>query len=318
MLTEYYRAARTHAVLAEKDWFGVVKLTGSERGSWLQGMVTNDVEKLAPGSGCYAAHLTPQGRIVAHMQILAGDDALWFSMERTAIPDLVDAFDKLLITEDVHVEDVSSQYDILAVIGPEAASVLESWVGEPLQLDTLYSHREFERSRIVRADLGYDVWVPDGRSDKILRILAQSGATAIDHGTWDVLRTEAGIPVYGLDIDQTTIMPEIGERGVSYEKGCYVGQEVVAKVKYIGHVNRRLVGLKISGTELPEAKSLIRKDGKDAGYVTTALWSPGLNMPIALGFANRAAYAPGTEVQIEFEGKTVAATVVELPFVKEG
>ena len=315
MLIEYYNAARHAAALAEMDWIGILKFSGGERVSWLQGMVTNDVQKLMPGEGCYAAHLTPQGRIVAHMRILAGEDALWLSLERAALPKLIAAFDKLLIMEDVQIADVSDEYDILSVIGPNGASVLESWLGEPLNLTGLYRHREFDNCRVLVSDLGYDVWVPRGQAGKMLRSLAQSGATAIDHGTWDVLRTEAGLPVFGIDIDETTTMPEIGERGISYEKGCYVGQEVVAKVKYIGHVNRRFAGLTLAGRDLPEMKNPIRKEGKDVGYVTTTLFSPGLNKPIALGFVSRAAYAPGTEVEIVSHGKALAAAIVELPFV---
>jgi folate-binding protein YgfZ len=314
MLTEYYRAAHYAAALAEKDWFGVLKFTGSERASWLQGMVTNDVQKLTPGTGCYAAHLTPQGKIVAHMQILADEDALWLSLERAALPKLAKAFDKLLIMEDVQIHDASQEYDILSVIGPKSAAVLESWLDEPLNLAGQYSHRKFEQARVVISDLGHDVWVPRGQADKILRSLAQSGATAIDRGTWDVLRTEAGIPIYGMDIDETTTMPEIGEKGISYEKGCYVGQEVVAKVKYLGHVNRRFVGLILSDSDLPELKNPIYKGEKEVGYVTTSLFSPGLQKPIALGFVSRSAYAPDTDVEIRSEGKKLPARIVDLPF----
>src|SRR5690349_10443612 len=130
---EYYAAATQSAALAEKDWFGVIKLTGTERVSWLQGMVTNDVQKLEPGSGCYAAHLTPQGKIVAQMHILADGDALWLSLERAAIPKLLSAFDKLLIMEDVQVTDMSNEYSILAVLGPKALPVIEAWAGEPVE-----------------------------------------------------------------------------------------------------------------------------------------------------------------------------------------
>src|SRR5438046_6110568 len=170
--------------------------------------------------------------------------------------------------EDLQISDVSDDYSILAVIGPKAAAELESWIDEPLKIAGKYAHRKIEDSRIVVSDLGYDVWVPRGKADKVLRFLAQSGATAIDHGTWDVLRTEAGIPVYGVDIDETTMMPEIGEAGISYEKGCYIGQEVVAKGKYMGHVNRQFVGLTLSGSDLPEMKSPIYKSGKEGGSVT--------------------------------------------------
>jgi folate-binding protein YgfZ len=316
MLTEYYKAAREHAVLAEMDWFGIMKLTGTERVQWLQGMVTNDVQKLRPGEGCSAAHLTAQGKIVAHMTVLADEDALWFSLERAVVPKLVKAFDKLLISEDVQIADVSEDHDVLSVIGPDATAILADWFGESLKIDRPHQHRRFDNCRVVVSDLGYDVWVPRGQADKILRALAQSGATAIDHGTWDVLRTEAGLPVYGVDIDETTTLPEIGERSISYEKGCYVGQEVVAKIKYIGHVNRRFVGLTITGHDLPELRSPLRKDGKDVGYITTTLVSPALNKPIALGFLSLAAYAPGTEVEIVGKERIHRATVVELPFVK--
>ena len=131
-----------------------------------------------------------------------------------------------------------------------------------------------------------------------------------------MLRTEAGIPVYGVDIDETTTMPEIGEAGINYEKGCYIGQEVVAKVKYIGHVNRRFVGLTFAGTDLPQLKSPIQKGGREVGYVTTALFSPGLKKPIALGFVSRAAYAAGSEVDVMSNGKTLQASIVELPFIR--
>jgi folate-binding protein YgfZ len=318
VIPEYYQAATNSAALAEMDWFGTVKLSGSDRVTWLQGMVTNDVQKLQPGTGCYAAHLTPQGKIVAQMHILADDDALWLSLERASIPNLLSAFDKLLIMEDVQVEDVSNDYSVLVVMGPKALAVIESWTGEPLNLTDKYAHRCFEDCRVIVSDLGYEVWAPRGKADNVLRFIAHNGATAIDRGTWDVLRTELGIPVYGVDIDETTIMPEIGEAGISYEKGCYIGQEVVAKVKYIGHINRRFAGLTFPGAELPQLKSVIRKGGRDVGYVTTALFSPALNKPIALGFVSRAAYAPGTEVEVVSGDRVLRGSVVELPFISHG
>jgi folate-binding protein YgfZ len=312
MLAEYYKAATEAAAVTELDSFGVVKLTGSDRVSWLQGMVTNDVEKLAPGAGCYAAHLTPQGKIVAQMYVVKEEDALWLCLERAAIPNLLAAFDKLLIMEDAQLADVSGEYSILGLLGPKAPTALAAWVGTPVDLKDRYAHRKLDDSRIVVSIFGYDLWIPRGQVDSVLRFFAGQGVTAIDRGTWDVLRVEAGIPVFGVDIDETTMMPELGERGISYDKGCYIGQEVVAKVKYIGHVNRRFVGLVLSGDELPEMKSPIRKGGREVGYITTSLFSPGLNKPIALGFAGRSAYAAGSQVEVG----TVTATIVELPFMK--
>jgi folate-binding protein YgfZ len=310
MVVSSYKAATETAALVEKDWAGLIKLTGSERVSWLQGMVTNDVARLKPGTGCYAAHLTPQGKIVAQMQILSDEDALWLSLERSATPALIAAFDKLLIMEDVQITNASDEYSVLGVLGPRASRSLDAWLGEPLNLDKRYSHRALEECRIVVSEIGFDVWVPHTQADNIVRSIVQTGATAIDHGTWDVVRTEAGIPVYGVDIDDSTTMPEIGEAGISYDKGCYIGQEVVAKVKYIGHVNRRFVGLILGNSELPQPKSVIRKGGRDVGYVTTSLFSPKLNKPIALGFVSRGAYAPGSEVEVGAQ----TARIVDLPF----
>jgi folate-binding protein YgfZ len=317
MLHEYYKAARETSAVVEKDLFGIVQLTGPDRVSWLQGMVTNDVQKLSSGHGCYAGHLNPQGKVVAQMEILKDDDCLWLVVERASIAHLLSAFDKLLIMEDVQVTDVSDSMSILGLVGPHSKSVLEAWLGQPLDLDGLYAQRVVGEARVVVSNLGFDVWVPRQFTDRWLRALAEGGATAIDHGTWDVLRTEAGLPVFGVDIDETTTMPELGERGISYDKGCYIGQEVVAKVKYIGHVNRRFVGLVMEGEDLPQPRSAIRKAEKEVGYVTTSLFSPGLNKSIALGFVARSAYAPGTAVDVASGNKIIPAVIVDLPLFKQ-
>lgn len=314
MLNDHYTAAQTGAAVIEAVWSGIVKLTGEDRISWLQGMVTNDIEKLGAGAGCYAGHLTPQGKLVAHMHVLADDDALWLSLERSALPKLISAFDKLLIMEDVQVADVSEEWTVMGLAGPNARAAIERWIGRPLDIGSRYSHRQLNGYRVVASDLGFDVWTSPERAEDVLRALKRGGATAIDRATWEVLRTEAGMPIYGVDIDETTTMPELGERGISYEKGCFVGQEVVAKVKYIGHVNRRFVGLLLEGSGPPATKSIVRKSGKNVGYITTSVFSPRLQRPIALGFVARAASAQGTEVEIVSRDLAVKATVAALPF----
>jgi folate-binding protein YgfZ len=145
--------------------------------------------------------------------------------------------------------------------------------------------------------------------------LAACGAASAEREVWDVLRTEAGLPVYGVDVDETTTMPELGERGISYDKGCYIGQEVVARVKYIGHVNRRFVGFLIEGEVVPAPRTVLRSGGRDVGYLTTALYSPALGRPMALGFVNRAAAAPGSAVEVLDPGGPIAAVVATLPLV---
>src|SRR5262245_18804839 len=132
MVIEQYNAARNGAALVQQNWMGILKLTGSERQSWLQGMVTNEVEKLVPGQGCYAGHLNPQGKLVAQMIVLVTEEELWLLVERTAAAKLGAAFDKLIIMEDVQVQDVSDDYDVFNLLGPKARDVLEIWAGESL------------------------------------------------------------------------------------------------------------------------------------------------------------------------------------------
>jgi folate-binding protein YgfZ len=287
-----YDAARNNAAFFPHKLMGVLKLTGSERASWLQGMVTNEVEKLKPGESCYAAHLNAQGKVVAQMTVLAADDAIWLVVEQTAVEKLAAAFDRLIIMEDAQVQNVSSGHTVIGLVGPKAGKM-------PLG------------SLAARNDLGYDLIVPNSDIDRVNDELLAAGAVPVDLEIWNVLRTEAGLPLYGVDVDETTTMPELGQRGISYDKGCYIGQEVVARVRYIGHVNRRFVGFVCEGSDVPEVRSGVQFKGKDAGYVTTALFSPGLQKIIALGFVSRVVGEPRTEVTIG----GISARVTALPFV---
>jgi folate-binding protein YgfZ len=318
MVIEQYNAARNDAAVVEQHWMGVLKLTGSDRQSWLQGMVTNEVEKLAPGQGCYAAHLNPQGKLVAQMIVLVAEEELWLLVERTAAAKLAAAFDKLIIMEDVQVQDVSDEYDVISLLGPKAQGLLEMWARQSLPGTGLYRHRLLPQGRVLAVDLGFEVIVPHLASPDVLRQIQAAGAVSIDQETWNVVRTEAGLPLYGVDVDETTTMPELGQHGISYDKGCYIGQEVVARIKYIGHVNRRFVGFVTEGTGVPEIRSAVQMKGKEVGYVTTAVFSPKLGRSIALGFVNRVAAEPGTAVILAGKESSIAAQVASLPFVANG
>src|SRR5688572_27496320 len=132
MLPEHYNAARNHAAVARLEEMGVLKLTGPERQSWLQGMVTNEVEKLTTGQGCYAGHLNAQGKLIAQMIVLVTEEEVWLLVERSATAKLASVFDKLIIMEDVQVRDASDEYEVLGVVGPHAGKVVEAWSGHRL------------------------------------------------------------------------------------------------------------------------------------------------------------------------------------------
>jgi len=282
--------------------------------SWLQGMVTNDVERLLPGEGTYAAHLNAQGKLVGQMSILVDAEAVWLTTETSNAKKLADALERMIIMEDVVAEQHSGLLHSIGVYGPAASSTLETCLGKPLNLKKENQHHEFPEGRVVRDALGFTVWVRQDESDEMLQKILRSGATLADEATWNALRIEAGLPLYGIDIDESTTMPELGDRGISYDKGCYIGQEVVAKIKYIGHVNRRFIGFVCDGDSVPEPRSAVRSGEKEVGYVTSSVVSPGLGKPIALGFASRSAAASGNHVELVSAEKNIGATVTELPF----
>ena len=279
-------------------------------------MVTNDVEKLLPGQGVYAAHLNAQGKMVAQMTILADAEVIWLALETSNVQKLGEVLERMIVMEDVQSEDHSSDFESIAVLGPAAGSILESWLGEPLRLNATYDHREFLKCpRIVRDELGYSVWADVSKVDAIMEALLAAGGTAIDEVTWNIVRTEAGLPICGVDIDETTTLPELGDKGIRYDKGCYIGQEVVARIKYIGHVNRRFMGFISESDKVPEKGSAVQAGGKDVGYITTSVVSPQLEKTIALGFVNRIAAVSGTSVELVSGESRIASTVSELPFI---
>ncbi len=294
---------------------GVVELTGPDRVSWLQGMVSNDVARLGAGEGCYAAHLSPQGRMISHMFVLADEDALWLELERDNVASTIEELDKLLIMEEVEIRDRSDEFSLATLFGDGAPSILGTWIGEPLAIPTQYGHRRVGQSRVVCGDLGHDLIVPVEEMPGVRNRLLEAGATPREADVWNRVRIEAGLPAYGVDVDRTTTLPELGEKGIDYDKGCYIGQEVVAKIKYIGHVNRRFVGLKLEHALLPAPRSPVQMADKEIGYVTSAVHSARVGSGIALAFVRHGAGKPGTEVAVLTEGEPQPATVVDLPFV---
>jgi len=315
--SDFYHATRHDAAVLKQPWNrGLIRLSGPERISWLQGMITNDVEKLHPGQGAYAAHLNAQGKLVAQMTVLVDSDAIWLVTEASNVKKLVEVLDRMIVMEDVQCENHSGDFELISLVGPKSGSVLAAWLGESLNLGAEYDHREYPKCRrIVRDELGYTVWADSSNAASVFDGIVAAGAASIDEATWNIVRTEAGIPIYGTDIDDTTTLPELGEKGIRYDKGCYIGQEVVARIKYIGHVNRRFMGFVCDGGNLPAAGSIVRSGGKDVGYVTSGVVSPSLGKAIALGFVNRLAAISGTPVEIVVGETKLTASVSELPFI---
>jgi tRNA-modifying protein YgfZ len=300
--TTEYELLTTGVGLLDRSSRGKLRLTGAEAAEFLQGQVTNDVEALEPGQGCYAALLTHKGKVQADMRVLRGPDWIWLDSEAEALPVLLRNVQTYSIGRDVRAEDVSGSHAILSLLGPGAREALDTPPPEPE-----HSWVEGEHGLYVSTDLGVDVICPAEDADAVTGAL---GVEAVSEEAAECLRVESGRPRFGREIDAETIPQEAGlnERAVSFTKGCYVGQETVARLHYKGKPNRHLRGLRLS--EPAEPGAVLRLEEREVGRVGTVVVSPTLG-PIALAIVRREA-EPGETVLVGASASP--AEIVDLPF----
>jgi folate-binding protein YgfZ len=300
--TTDYERLREAVGLVDRSGRGKLRLTGAEAVDYLQGQVTNDIEALAPGTGCYAALLNHKGKMLADMRILRGEDHIWVDTEPEGLPALVRNASMFSIGRDVQHDDVSGAYAILSLIGPEAREALDN---PPPRAE--HSFTNGEHGVYVATDLGVDVICPQADAAAVREAL---GVEQVSEEAAECLRIESGRPRFSIDVGSETIPQEAGlnERAVSFTKGCYVGQETVARLHYKGKPNRHLRGLRLA--EPVEHGDEIRLGDRVVGSVGSAAESPALGA-IALAVVRREA-EPGATVQVG--PSSIEATVSELPF----
>ncbi|HUM17986.1 MAG TPA: aminomethyltransferase family protein [Candidatus Nitrosotalea sp.] len=320
-----YRAAREAVALFDRSSLGKVSVTGRDRQAFLQGMLTNDVKALQPGQGVAAAFLDAHGKVMALLVVYATADRLLLELPAHMTEKTLETLDHFLISEKAYFEAVDSSFAILSLQGPGARALLEGLTGRVIDLAP-YAHVETTVAgvpvRVInRAEgpaPGFHCWVAADQAEALRGALVGAGAVPAGPEVLDVLRVEAGQPWYPRDVDDSVILPETRlESLVSYTKGCYIGQETVARVKYRGHVNRALSGLVVEGERVPEAGARVTAAGSDIGRVTSAVRSIALGRPIALGYVRREHFAPGSAVTVADAAGEQPARVVALPFVPE-
>ena len=322
-----YEAARRRAAAIDRSDRARVVVSGADRASYLQGLLTNDVVALKPGQGCYAAYLTAQGRMISDLHVYELGDVMLLTMAGDVKDAVLAKLDQFIFSEDVQLGDVTETFAQLAVVGPAAAQAVADVVGT-VSADTLRAlpehgnlRTEWNGGAVIVARVtdtgepGYDLFVDRAQVEALKAALAVAGVVDADASTAEALRIEAGVPRFHRDMDETTIPLEanIESRAISFTKGCYVGQEVVIRVLHRGHgrVARRLVGLVVDGADAPPAGAAIRSGDREIGAVTSSARSPALERPIALGYVQRDFVEPGTKVTV---GET-SAVVTALPFV---
>lgn len=286
-----YRDAIERAAWFERGDRGVIRVTGEERRAWLHNLVTNDVRGLADDAGCYAFALDVRGRILFDMNVLALGDALWLDLDAGAVDKALGHLDRYLLSEDARLEDRTAEFTRLGCAGPRAGETAERLNFAAFADLPALGVRVFGDDGIFfRHDFaglpGFELTVPRRLGDEWRGRLSDAGARAANLDTLDVLRIEAGIPWWGRELDESVLPAETGQvsRGVSYTKGCYLGQEIVERMRSRGSVSRRLARLTLTdgaGVELP---SPLVQAGVEVGRVTSLARNPLSGRWVGLGF----------------------------------
>ncbi|MEK6320428.1 MAG: aminomethyltransferase family protein [Acidobacteriota bacterium] len=324
---EEHLAVRTNAGLIDLCHYGALKIWGGEAVQFLNGLVTNDVKSLPAGKGMRAAFLTGHGKVRALCRVLnLGKEFLVINNPQThdKVFKYVSPFS---YAGDFKAEDVSEQYLTLSVQGPKSHLIMKEVCFEPVPslseydwIETLIAGHRALLSRVSHTgELGFDILVPASALKDVWDFILLKGHfhSLVPFGLWalESLRIEAGIPVYGVDIDETNMMLETGlEDAVSFNKGCYTGQEAVAMATYRGHVSKKLSGLTIEGDTVPDRGDIVRKDGKEIGLITSTGRSLSVGSTIALAYLKYGFFQPGNTVEVKTEAGVLSALVVELPF----
>jgi folate-binding protein YgfZ len=309
-LDAQYRQLREEAGWVDRSDRAKLTVSGPDAAEYLQGQLTNDTEALHPDEGCYAALLDRKGHLQSDMRVLRlSTGELWLDLEPEPAPAVLGHLRTYSIGREVELEDVSDRWAMTSLIGPRAAEIAGM---EDLGPEHAQRFRDWDGVEVlaVATDLGLDLITRSDQARQLRRLLDNAGAAEVDRAAAEILRIESGRPRFGHDMGSEAMPAEAGitERAIDFEKGCYIGQEPVARLHYRGKPNRTLRGLRLSAAADPG--EALRLGDRDVGTVGSACLSPALG-PIALAVVRREA-AAGDELSVGDDG--VTAKVVELPF----
>ena len=296
MNTEDYEKIRNGEIGFYQQKRGLIGVSGKEAIQFLNGLITNDVAKLEENTTMRAAFPNAQGRLLAVVRVLKKDDKFLFETESVTHEKVFQNLFRFTFAGDFFVEDLSENYEYYSMENGK-------WKMENADLI------EFQNR------FGKDLFIPNNSAENFRAELLNRNAVEISGELYGVLRIEQGIPLYGVDMDETTIVPEIGlENLVSYNKGCYIGQEIIARIHFRGHIAKQLTGLifEDENASVNPSDEIKSPEGKNAGKITSATFSPKLEKTIALAYVRYDYLAEGTKLKIGDQ----TATVKDLPFVE--
>lgn len=319
-----WRAAREGATVFAAGFRVMISATGEDRVVFLHGMLSQDVKPLAVGEGAYAAMLTQRGKVVSDLRVYVETERVLIDVVARRRAALEEALGRYVVADDVEFAACELQ-PLLGLEGPRARAVAGEVLGTAELPRNLYAHvrigfggatlmavvaSEIEGSGLLFAG-------PPAAAAELFDACVAAGAEPLGMEALEILRVEAGVPWAGVDMDEDTLLLEVGgTAAVSSTKGCYLGQEVVERVTARGHVNRHLIGLAMDGDTVPGAGACIRAGGIEVGRVTSAVRSQLLGRPIALAIVHRHHAAAGQRLAVDTPAGATAATVTAIPFAR--
>jgi folate-binding protein YgfZ len=325
-LSEYTAVRDGGAGLFDQSSRGRILVSGSEAVMFLNGLITNDMKTLAVNSWMLAAFANVQGRLLAAVRIAQREDGFLIDTESATRETVITLLDRFTLAGDFHLQDLTDETAMFSVQGRRASEIISALFGgeaASVERQTIVNPQFGDATvNVIRAthtaEDGFDLFIEANNSSKLNEALTAAGAAPISNTTFETLRIEAGVPLYGIDMDETNVVTETNlDDAVSFTKGCYLGQEIIVRIKHRGHVAKKLSGVVLEdSTPVPRNSKIISSEGKEIGRVTSSAFSPRLDRAIALGYLKYDYLAAGTEVKVAAPENETNATVADLPFVR--
>lgn len=328
-----HRAVRQTVGLCDLSHRGKLRVTGEDRVKWLQSVISNDILPLQPGQGRYSSFLTHKGKMLTYFRVYVQTDSVMLEDCGEIGDQTYGALRKfLLYGTKAKMENCGESWGLLLVSGPKAAIVLKAALGTDVEdlkpISFIAAAIGGQSALIIRTEetgeLDYEVLIPaDGLAAAWSRLMeagAPHGIKPVGSQAREALRIEAGIPTAGPDLNEEIVPPEANLEGKAFSlsKGCYPGQEVVARMDTYGNVRRHLVGLLVKGSAVPPKGAKLFSGDREVGWISSAVRSPQRGQVIAFGFPLRDFSKPGTVLSVDIDGEKHEATVTSLPFYTRG
>jgi tRNA-modifying protein YgfZ len=297
--TDGYRALREHAAWLDLSGRGKIRASGEDRARLLHAMTTNQVETLQPGEGCYAFFLSAQGRILADVNVLCFEDHFLLDTEPETRTKVYEHLDRYIIADDVTLEDQTDKVATLSIEGPEAAAALAK-LGAP-QPAAPYSSAPWSYGTVARLDTtgqgGFFLMIPVEEKQAVTSRLTEAGVPPATAEEARIVRIENGRPRYGEEITERYLVQETGQlQAVNFSKGCYLGQEIVERVRSRAQIHRVLRRLELNTSEPPAAGTKLKSGDADAAEIASAVFSPALGKTVALAYVRTQFAEPETKI----------------------